>query len=236
MAEPLVLIPGLMADARLFQTQITLLSAARTIVVAAPVRGERIEEMASALLDTLPARFALAGQGLGGVVAMDILRRAPERVNRLALISTDPVNDTPAIAAERDVAIARARAGKLAQAIEEAVRPEYLAPGPGRMAVLGLVRQMAQDLGPDLFVRQMRAMQRRRDYQAILRRVRVPTMIICGASDTRLPMKRQSFTATLIERAVFHPIEDAGHLPSVEQPVATTQALVEFLRLPLILG
>lgn len=235
MAEPLVLIPGLMADARLFADQVVHFSASRSVMVAAPVTGERVEEMASALLDVLPPRCALAGQGLGGIVAMEVVRRAPERVNRLALISTDPLADTPANAAERDLLIARARGGRLDQAIEEAVRPDWLAPGQTRMEVMALVRQMARDLGPDLFQRQMRALQRRRDYQSVLRRLRVPVTIVSGTVDARLPLKRQQFTASLVEGAVLRPIEAAGHMPSAEQPRATTQALEDWLRQPLLL-
>ncbi len=236
MAEPVVLIPGLMADARVFAGQIARLSAVRPVMVAAAVTGERVEEMASALLTSLPARFALAGQGMGGIVAMEILRRAPERVNRLALIATDPLADTPATAAERDLMIARARAGRLDQAMEEAVRPEYLAPGQSRIEVMALIRTMARDLGADLFQRQMRALQRRRDYQSVLRRLRIPVMIVSGVADTRLPLKRQHFTASLITGAVFRPIESAGHMPSAEQPVATAEALEDWLRQPLILS
>ena len=236
MVEPVVLIPGLMADARVFAAQIARLSASRPVMVAAPVTGERIEEMASALLPVLPARYGLAGQGLGGVVALEVLRRAPERVNRLALISTDPLADTPANAAERDLMIARARAGRLDQAMEEAVRPEWLAPGQSRIEVLALIRTMARDLGAEVFQRQMRALQRRRDYQSVLRRLRMPVMIVSGVADTRLPLKRQHFTASLIEGAVFRPVEGAGHMPSAEQPGATGDALEDWLRQPLILS
>lgn len=236
MAEPVVLVPGLMSDARVFARQIARLSAARPVMVAAPVTGERVEEMASALLPLLPARYALAGQGLGGVVAMEILRRAPERVNRLALISTDPLADTPANAAERDLMIARARAGRLDQAMEEAMRPEWLAPGQTRIEVMALIRAMARDLGADVFQRQMRALQRRSDFQSVLRRLRVPVMIVSGAADTRLPLKRQHFTASLIEGAVFRPVEGAGHMPSAEQPEATADALEDWLRQPLVLA
>lgn len=234
MAEPVVLIPGLMSDARVFAVQIARLSVARPVMVAAPVTGERVEEMASALLPFLPARYALAGQGLGGIVAMEILRRAPERVNRLALISTDPLADTPANAAERDLMIARARAGRLDQALEEAMRPEYLAPGQSRIEVLALIRAMARDLGADVFQRQMRALQRRSDFQSVLRRLRVPVMIVSGAADTRLPLKRQHFTASLIEQAVFRPIDGAGHMPSAEKPDETASALEDWLRQPMI--
>ena len=93
MTEPVVFIPDLMCDARVFQPQINALSAERIVVVAAPVVGERIEGMASHLLHGVPQRFALVGLGLGALVAIELTRRAPERVGRLALISADPQAD-----------------------------------------------------------------------------------------------------------------------------------------------
>lgn len=236
MAEPVVLIPDLMCDARVFQHQINALSADCVVVIAAPVRGERIEEMASQLMDGLPARFALAGMGLGGVVAMEILRRAPERVNRLALISVDPQSDTPAIAATRDPLIVRARAGRLTDAMAEVVPHEALSPGPKRMEVQSVVRSMAQDLGPDVFVRQQRALQRRRDYQSILRQIKVPSMVIGGTDDRDMPPKKHTFMSELIPRSQLRLIEGAGRLPALERPVVTTEALADWMAQPLILG
>ena len=98
MTEPVVFIPELMCDARVFQHQINALSAERAVTIAAPVHGERIEEMASSLLHGVPQRFALVGLGLGALVAIELTRRAPERVNRLALISADPQSDTLGLA------------------------------------------------------------------------------------------------------------------------------------------
>ena len=113
MNEPLVLIPGLMADARAFAAQLTVLSRERAVMVAPAMLGERVEEMASHLLDQLPRRFALAGHGLGGILAMELLRRAPDRVMRIALLDTQPLAETPQDAAAREMLIVKARAGRL---------------------------------------------------------------------------------------------------------------------------
>ena len=120
MREPLVLIPGMMCDARVFGPQINDLSRDHTVIVATPTQGETVREMASRLLDQLPSRFALAGLSLGGIVAMEMARRAPDRVNRLALISTSPLADTPAQAAWREPQIVHANIGRLDQAMSEA--------------------------------------------------------------------------------------------------------------------
>ena len=100
MAEPLVLLPDLMCDARLFGPQIADLSRDMAVMVAPLGGGERVEEVASGLLDVLPRRFALAGLGLGGVVAMELQRRAPDRVARMMLMNTSPLAETPQRAAE----------------------------------------------------------------------------------------------------------------------------------------
>ena len=95
MTEPVVLLPAMMCDARLFQAQITPLSRQRPVMVA-PISGaERIDESASTLLDMLPHKFALAGHSMGGIVALELLRRAPNRVTRLALMATSPLGETP---------------------------------------------------------------------------------------------------------------------------------------------
>ena len=119
MTEPLVLLPDMMCDARLFSHQINALSNERAVMVAPITQGERIEEIASAMLDQLPAGFAVAGVGMGGMVAMELLRRAPQRVARIALMNTNPLADTPAIAAARDLSIVGARSGRLEEILRE---------------------------------------------------------------------------------------------------------------------
>ncbi|MDK3016067.1 alpha/beta fold hydrolase [Pseudodonghicola flavimaris] len=232
MAEPLVLLPGLMGDARVFAPQINSLSRERAVMIAPVTQGERVEEIASNLIDQLPQRFALAGLGLGGIVAMEILRRVPDRVARLCLMGTNPLAETPAEAAAREPLIVRARAGRLEDVMREALPPEALAPGPGRMAVLGQIASMAADLGPEVFVRQSRALQRRRDQQSTLRKFKVPTLILCGAHDRLAPVKRHSFMAELMQQAWLEVIEEAGHLPPLEAPEATTAALRHWLQAP----
>lgn len=235
MAEPLVLLPGMLCDARVFGPQIAELSADLAVMAAPITQGERIEEIASGLLDQLPARFALAGQGMGGVVAMELLRRAPDRITRMALMATDPLADTPAAAANREPLIVKARAGRWQDVLNDTLPPTALAPGPDRAAVLDLAMDMAQVLGPAVFVRQTRAMQRRRDQQAVLSKCAVPVLLICGAHDTLCPVKRHQTMADLIPNATLKVLDDAGHLPSLEQPAATTAALLDWMRRPFVL-
>ncbi|XDA97599.1 alpha/beta fold hydrolase [Sulfitobacter sp. LCG007] len=234
MTEPLVFLPAMMCDARLFGPQIAELSATLAVTVAPITRGDRIEETASGLLDLLPRRFALAGAGMGGNVAMEILRRAPERVSRLALIATSPLAETPQAAADRERQIIAARTGRLLEAVRERLPKKGLAPEPTREAVYELVLDMADTLGPEIFVRQSRALQRRRDQQKTLMLCRAPTLVLCGAHDSICPVQRHSFIAELIPFARLHVIEHAGHMPSLEAPGETTEALMRWMQSPVM--
>lgn len=235
MIDPLVLLPGMMCDARLFAPQVNDLSRDHAVMVAPITQGERVEEIASALLPLLPPKFALAGLSMGGIVAMELLRRAPERITRIALMDTNPLAETPQTAAAYEPMIIGARAGRLDEVMRGFMRPDYLAPGPGRIAVLNKVFEMAQDLGPEIMVRQVRALQRRRDQQPTLRRCKVPALVMCGAHDTLTPLKRHAFMAELIPYARLEVIEDAGHLPTLEAPEAVTAALRAWMKQPFVL-
>ncbi|MCV3270427.1 alpha/beta fold hydrolase [Roseobacter sinensis] len=235
MAEPLVLLPGLMCDARLFGPQIAELSADTAVMVAPITQGERIEEIASGLLDQLPVRFALAGLSMGGIVAMEILRRAPDRVSRIALMDTNPLAETPQVAAAREPQIVAARTGRMLDVMRDEMKPNYLAPGPYRQEVLDLVMDMADALGPEVFVRQSRALQRRRDQQSTLRKCKVPALVLCGAHDALCPVKRHEAMSELIPYATLRVLEQSGHLPTLEQPGETTQALRDWMQQPLVL-
>ncbi|MDW4499642.1 alpha/beta fold hydrolase [Sulfitobacter sp. D35] len=235
MAEPLVLLPGMMCDARLFGPQIAELSANIAVTVAPITGGERIEEIASGLLDLLPRRFALAGAGLGGNVAMELLRRAPERVSRIALIATSPLAETPQVAGERESQIIAARTGRLVAAVQERLPKSALAPGAYRDEVVALMLDMAETLGADVFVRQSRALQRQRDQQKTLRTCKVPALVLCGVHDTICPVQRHSFMAELIPSAELVVLDHSGHLPSLEQPGETTDALLRWMKAPMLL-
>lgn len=230
MVEPLVLLPGMMCDARLYAHQLLTLGRDRAVMVAPTHLGERVEEIASGLLDQLPQRFALAGLSMGGIIAMEVYRRAPDRVTRLCLMDTDAQADTPQIAAAREPMIVGAKAGRLDEVMRQAMRPEFLAPNANRMQVLDQVYAMARDMGPEVFVRQSRALQRRPDHQGTLRKIKVPTLVMCGAHDGLTPVKRHSFMAELIPDADLQVIENAGHLPTLETPDVVTRALSTWLQ------
>lgn len=232
MRDAVVFLPGLMCDARLFGPQIADLSREGPVMVAPPVTGERIEEMASSLLDVLPRRAALVGHGLGAAVAIEILRRAPDRVSRVALMGISPLGETPHEAADRDPQIIRVRSGRLDDVIREQIAAAGLAPRPHRGEIIGLLVEMAAGLGPEVYVRQSRALQRRRDPQSTLGRIAVPALVLCGAHDALYPVERHRLMADLIERAGLEVIEGAGHYPMLESPDEVSDALRDWLAAP----
>lgn len=235
MAEPLVLLPGMMCDARLFSHQTAALGRDRAVHVA-PINGAAtIEEIADEVIFHAPPRFALAGLSMGGIVAMEIMRRIPRRVTRLALMDTNPLAESPAIAAAREPQMVKVRAGRLDEVMRDEMKPNYLAPGPGRADVLRIVMEMARDQGGEVFLRQSRALQRRPDQQKTLRAVAVPTLVLCGRHDALCPLRRHELMADLVPGATLEVIEEAGHLPTLERPEETTAALRRWLTDTLLL-
>ena len=235
MPEPLVFLPGLMADARVFLPQMVALGTSHSVQVILPTHGETVEENSQFVVDQAPAKFALIGHGLGGAVALDVLRRAAERVTRVVLISTPPLSETPQAAAAREARIVAARSGRLPEAMIEEVPPEALADTEWRADVLALMCDMAMGLGEGVFLRQSRAMQRRPDQQKTMRRIKIPALIMAGEADTLMPVKRQEFTAGLMPYGKMCVIPRAGHVPSLEQPDLVSDAIAAFLKGPVLL-
>lgn len=232
MTDPLVLIPPMMSDARGFLPQIVELSWETAVHVAAPLHSDTIESMAMEVLAGAPQTFALCGHGLGGIVAMEILRRSPERITRLALLDTSCQSEMPQVAAARETRIVAARAGRLEQAMRDELRREHLAPGPEGDAILEVMHEMALELGADLFIRQSRALQKRPDQQSTLRKARTPTLVMCGEGDTMYPVRRHEFMAHLMLRAKLEVISGAGYLPALENPNAVSEMLRNWLSWP----
>lgn len=235
MTEPLVLIPPMLCDARVFSYQIADLSADCPMMAVPTACGERIEEVASSILSWAPSKFALLGASMGGAVALEMMRRAPERITRIALVAAIAGAETPEGASAREPLIVAARSGRFEEVIGREFAPDALAHGPGRETILGHIRDMALGLGPEAYVRQARAMQRRRDQQITLRKIKQPALVLAGQEDGLSPLKRQEFLAEMIPYAQFEVIPGAGHFPMLEQPDSVTEAIRGFMRQPLVL-
>jgi pimeloyl-ACP methyl ester carboxylesterase len=191
--------------------------------------GERVEQIASSILDMAPHRFALCGLSMGGIVALEITRRAPDRVKRLCLMDTNPMCETPERAAEREPQIIAARTGRLEQIMREEITLNYLTETLHKEHIFELLIDMGMSLGSEAFVRQSRALQKRRDQQSFLSKIKCPTLLLCGEQDQICLPKRHKFMAELIEGAKLTIIKNAGHLPTLEQPEATNEALRAWL-------
>ena len=226
---PLVLLPGIMCDARLFGSQINALSG-RYPIMTAPLGGqETIEKLATEVLQTAPPKFALAGLSMGGIVAMEMVRQAGDRVVGLALLDTKPLAEAEATKDRRAKQIAAALAGDMRRVMRDEMKPNYLADGPNQGAILDLCMAMATDLGPAVFVRQSKALRDRPDQTETLRSYAGQTLILCGRQDILCPVERHRLMQNLIPGSTMQIVEDAGHLPTLEQPQITTAALSRWL-------
>lgn len=225
MNEPLVLLPGMMCDARLFAAQIGEFSVDYPVMLAPLTKRSTVAELSADILAHAPNRFALAGLSMGGIIAMEIVRQAPERVSRLALMDTNPLAEPAARALERDAQIDRVRNGGLRSVMRDEMKPNYLADGPQKDSVLDLCMEMAEALGKDVFTTQSRALQHRSDQCDTLRAIDVPTLILCGEDDSLCPPERHEMMRDLIFGARLAVIPGAGHLPVLEQSDLTNKEL-----------
>jgi len=225
---PVVLLPGMMCDARLWGPVMGAF-AGRAVLHAPLVEADTVEGLAAAVLALAPPRFALAGLSMGGIVAMAVLAAAPGRVERLALLDTNPLAEAPAMQARRGPQIARALAGDLAGVMREEMKPNYLAAGPGQGAILDLCMAMALALGPAVFARQSAALRDRPDRQGALAAFAGPALVATGAHDRLCPLDRHALMHRLMPGSRLVVIEGAGHLPPLERPAATQAALAAWL-------
>lgn len=227
----LVLLPGMMCDARLFGPQIAAFSG-RLAIHAAPITAhDTVAALARGVLEEAPPRFALAGLSMGGIVAMEIVRQAPDRIERLALLDTNPRAELDEVRRGREPQIAKVREGGLRGVMRDELKPNYLAEGPQRQEVLDLCMAMAMDLGPAVFERQSRALQTRPDQQDTLASVRIPALVLMGREDRLCPLDRHQRMHELIAGSHFEIVDGAGHMPTLERPDAVNRALQHWLEL-----
>jgi pimeloyl-ACP methyl ester carboxylesterase len=225
MAETLVLIPGLACTARLFEPQIAALSAGRTIVVADHTQDDSIAAIAARLLREAPGRFDLAGLSMGGYIAMEVMRQAPERVERLALLDTSARPDTPEASQDRERLIALAEAGRFEE-IHSALWPRLVHPDHrDDRALQDIMFGMMRETGAEAYIRQQRAIMARADSRPLLPGTEIPTLVLVGESDAITPPEIAREMAEMIEWASLVVIPEAGHMSTLEQPERVTQAL-----------
>jgi pimeloyl-ACP methyl ester carboxylesterase len=224
----LVLIPGMMCDARMWG------GVAGTLGVPVhhhlPTGADNMADLAAQVLRNAPPRFALAGLSMGGILAMEVLRQAPDRVERLALLDTNPRAEVPEAQTRRAPQIARALSGELAGVMRDQMIPNYfVAPTPDHEE---LCLDMALTLGPAVFERQSRALRNRPDQQATLAAFRGPALVLMGEQDRLCPHDRHALMHHLMPQSRFGIIKGAGHIPPLERPQETAAALRAWLEQP----
>lgn len=227
---PLMLLPGLLCDAALWQHQTDTLGDLADIFVADLAHSEHAGEAARAVLDRAPEEFALAGLSMGGYVAFEILRQAPDRVRRLALINTTARSDPPEKIKLRQELIDLARTGQF-KGVTPRLLPKLIC--PDRLndgALTGQIMAMAERVGRDAFLRQQRLLMNRPDSRRDLSLVSCPTVVIGGRQDELTPLADSIEMAEKIRRAKLVIIEDCGHLSTMERPQAVSAILRYWLQ------
>jgi pimeloyl-ACP methyl ester carboxylesterase len=225
----LVLVPGLLCTADLYADQVADLAGLARTTVARHSAHPSVAAIAADILATAPPRFALAGLSMGGYVAFEILRQAPDRVDRLALLDTGPRPDTPERTEGRRKLIALGRQYGLA-AVQKQLLPNLI--HKARLSDAPLVERvvkMAVDTGMEGFLNQQEALISRPDCRPLLASIRCPTLIVVGAEDILTPPELAHEMHTGIPGSRLVTIPDCGHLSTMERPEAVTGALRAWL-------
>jgi pimeloyl-ACP methyl ester carboxylesterase len=227
---PLILLPGLLCDRALWQHQLDHLADLADMIVPDLGLDDSVDGMARRVLDATPERFALAALSMGGYVAHAIMRMAPERVTRLALLDTSARPDTDEQGSRRRGLITLAEKGKFKgitpRLLPLLIHPDRLEDKPLTTAVM----DMAERIGKAAFLRQQKAIMGRPDSRPHLPSYRCPTLVAVGRSDALTPIEVNAEMARLIPGAKYVIIESSGHLPPMEQPMATTALLRYWLQ------
>lgn len=224
----LVLLPGLVNDSRLWQHQASGLADIAHVSVGDLTKGHTIAEMASDVLANAPQQFALAGLSMGGYVALEIMRQAPERILALALLDTSARPDTPTALENRNAAIEQAELNY--QAVIEGLMPKQLhALHMEDAEMVSMITDMAMSLGNKTFIRQQRAIAGRIDSIPSLSLIKCPTLVLCGRDDAITPIGLHQEMVTEIEGSGLSIVDECGHLSALEQPTRVNEALTQWL-------
>lgn len=226
---PIVLVPGLLCSEEIFAPQLPALWQHGPVQIANTLEGETLPEMAALILATAPPRFALVGLSMGGYLALEIMRQAPERVERLALICTSARPDTPEQTAARRKMLDQARAVGferfLALGADALTHPSR----KGEPALNAISIRMGRAVGLEGFARQTEAVIARPDSRPLLAEIKVPTVIVVGDADPLTPAALSEEMAAAISRAKLVVAPECGHVITLERPEVVNAALMEWL-------
>jgi pimeloyl-ACP methyl ester carboxylesterase len=226
---PVVLVPGLLCTAEIWGPQIPALWEHGPVQIAATTRGTTVGELAGAVLAAAPPRFALAGISMGGYLCFEILRRAPERVERMALLDTSARPDTPEQTAGRHALLAHLSEGDFVARATAALDQTLHSAHRGDPHLAAVNARMAGAVGLDGFTRQTAAAIGRPDSRPTLAAVAVPTLVLVGDTDPLTPPELSEEIAAGIAGAHLVVVAECGHASTLEQPDTVTAALVEWV-------
>lgn len=227
---PLVLLPGLLLDERMWQPQIESLQEIAECWVPDLSRADTMAEMARQVLAQAPERFALAGLSMGGLLSFELWRQAPERITRLALLDTNPRTDTPERQEDRRRQLRMAASGKFPEITTDVLLPRLVHPNRLHDQALGqVILDMALSVGPTGFCNQINAVLSRSNSVPTLPTITVPTLVLCGREDILTPLELHEEMAASILDATLTVLEHCGHLSTLEQPGAVNRALRDWL-------
>ena len=226
---PLVLLPGLLCDAALWHPQVEGLAEVAEPLIIDLTRDDSLADMARRALAAVPPTFALAGLSMGGYVAQEIMRQAPERVTKLALLDTSARADTPEQSSRRRGLIELSEKGEF-KGVTPRLLPMLIHPARHEdKPLVEIVMGMAERVGKAAFLRQQKAIMGRPDGREDLRRIACPTVVLSGRQDALTPLALHEEIAGLVAGAKLVVVEDCGHLSTLEKPVTVTTALRQWL-------
>jgi pimeloyl-ACP methyl ester carboxylesterase len=226
---PTVLIAGLNCSARLYDWQIPLLWRYGPVTVADHRRDDTIATMTRRILAAAPPCFALVGLSMGGYIAFEILRQAPERVAKLALLDTGARAETRERTEQRKPLIAMAKSGRFADILESQYPTLVHASRHNDATLKSTVGMMNTETGPEAYLRQQQAIMGRPDSRPGLAAIACPTLVLVGDSDEPTPPELAREMADAIPGAKLVVVADCGHLSTIERPIAVNEALAEWM-------
>ena len=226
---PLVLIPGLACTEALFADQIKALAGSRDVIIGDHMQHDTMADIATHILATAPKRFALAGLSMGGYISLEIMRQAPDRVERLALLDTSARADTAEKIVLREEALGLAAAGKFMAVCHATLDLSIAKSRHGDRALKAEIIKMATDTGADVWARQVRAIIGRKESVSLLAEINCPTLVAVGEEDQLTPPELANEMADGIKGARLEVIEDCGHMSTMEKPDQLTGLLRDWL-------
>ncbi len=226
---PVVMIPGMMCDERIFAHQIEELGTDTEVYIADISKYSSIQELASDVLKNSPPNFFLVGHSMGGIVAMEMCSQEPDRIKKLVIMDSNPKSELEETKLKREPQIRNVISGNLAQVMKEEMKPNYLADSYKQKDILNTCMEMALTLGPEVFVRQSRALQGRDDQQSTLEDLDIPVLIMCGSEDKLCSLEKHELMHNIINDSKLEVVMGAGHMPTLEQPQKTTEVIKSWL-------